>query len=84
MIDLLVTGMALPDATGRELARQLQGTRPALKTVYVFGYTSKDVALAADLPENASFLQKPFSLAALLRKVKAALESPPETQAANG
>jgi PAS domain S-box-containing protein len=82
VIDLLVTGMALPGATGHELAGQLQGARPALKTVYVFGYTSRDVALAADLPENAPFLQKPFSLDALLRKVKTALESPPEARAA--
>lgn len=82
VIDLLVTGMALPGATGRELAGQLESARPALKTVYVFGYTSKDIALAADLPENAPFLQKPFSLDALLKKVKTALESPPEAQAA--
>ena len=83
VIDLLVTGMALPGATGLELAGQLVNARPALKTVYVFGYTSKDIALAADLPENAAFLQKPFSLDALLRKVKMALESPPEAQAAS-
>jgi two-component system, cell cycle sensor histidine kinase and response regulator CckA len=81
-LDLLVTGMVLPDSTGRELADKLETARPALKTIYVFGYTSKDVALAADLPENASFLQKPFSLDALLRKVKAALTPPPEAQAA--
>jgi hypothetical protein len=84
VIDLLITGMALPGATGLELAGQLERARPALKTVYVFGYTSKDIALAADLPENTSFLQKPFSLDALLRKVKMALESPPEAQAAGG
>jgi len=82
-IDLLITGMVLPGATGRELADQIEHARPALKTIYVFGYTNKDVALAADLPENAEFLQKPFSLDALLKKVSAALIPPPEAQAAS-
>ncbi|MEN6601765.1 MAG: ATP-binding protein, partial [Bryobacteraceae bacterium] len=81
LIDLLLTGMALQGATGLELARQIEQTRPTLKTIYVFGYTSRDVALASDLPEDAVFLQKPFSLDALLKKVKATL-SPPEAQAA--
>jgi PAS domain S-box-containing protein len=82
VIDLLITGMVLPGATGRELADQLEHARPVLKTIYVFGYTTKDVALAADLPENAEFLQKPFSLDALIKKVRAALTPPPEAQAA--
>jgi two-component system, cell cycle sensor histidine kinase and response regulator CckA len=82
VIDLLITGMVLPGASGRELADQIERARPALKTIYVFGYTTKDVALAADLPEDAEFLQKPFSLDALLRKVTAALTPPPEAQAA--
>jgi DNA-binding NtrC family response regulator len=81
LIDLLLTGMALQGATGRELAQRIEQTRPTLKTIFVFGYTSRDVALASDLPEDAVFLQKPFSLDALLKKVKATL-APPEAQAA--
>ncbi len=82
VIDLLITGMVLPGASGRELADQLERTRPGLKTIYVFGYTSRDVGLAAELPEDTQFLQKPFSLDALLKKVKTAIEPPPEAQAA--
>jgi len=79
-IDLLITGMALPGLTGAELAGQIAKAHPDLKTIYIFGYSSRDVALASDLPENAVFLQKPFSLNSLLSKVKAAL-APPEAQA---
>jgi len=81
LIDLILTGMALQGATGLELAHRIEQTRPTLKTIFVFGYTSRDVALASDLPEDAVFLQKPFSLDALLKKVTATL-APPEAQAA--
>jgi CheY-like chemotaxis protein len=72
-IDLLITGMALAQLSGRALADKLLEARPDMKALYVFGYTDDDVALAGQLPDGAVFLQKPFSVEALLDKVKKAL-----------
>ena len=72
-IDLLITGMALTQLSGRALADKLMQARPDMKALYVFGYTDDDVALAGQLPEGAVFLQKPFSIEVLLDKVKTAL-----------
>jgi PAS domain S-box-containing protein len=72
-IDLLITGMVLPQQSGRALADKLLEARPQMKALYVFGYTDADVALADQLPEGAVFLQKPFSVDALLDKVRKAL-----------
>jgi CheY-like chemotaxis protein len=72
-IDLLITGMALTQLSGRALADKLMQARPDMKALYVFGYTDDDVALAGQLPEGAVFLQKPFSVEVLLDKVKKAL-----------
>jgi two-component system, cell cycle sensor histidine kinase and response regulator CckA len=72
-IDLLITGVALAQLSGRALADKLLEARPDMKALYVFGYTDDDVALAEQLPDGAVFLQKPFSVEALLDKVKKAL-----------
>jgi signal transduction histidine kinase len=72
-IDLLLTDMVLPGGTtGRELALQLQKQKPALKIIYSTGY-SQDL-LDAKTGE-ANFLQKPYPPDALLRTVRACLDS---------
>ena len=72
-IDLLTTGLALPQLSGRSLADKFTEARPDMKAPYVFAYTDDDVALAEQLPDGAVCLQKPFSVEALLDNVKKAL-----------
>ena len=47
--------------------------RPDLKALHVFGHADDNLALAGRLPDGAVFLQKPFSVEALLDNVKKAL-----------
>jgi two-component system, cell cycle sensor histidine kinase and response regulator CckA len=58
-IDLLVTDVVMPEATGTELAAQLQAICPDLRVLYTSGY----VPNASELPPGAAFLAKPFSRA---------------------
>jgi two-component system cell cycle sensor histidine kinase/response regulator CckA len=74
-IDLLLTDVMLPGATGRRLAEQLGETRPGLKVVYVSGFTDDEAVLAGAFPPGSKFLQKPFTLGALVGKVREALDS---------
>jgi PAS domain S-box-containing protein len=69
-IDLLITDVMLPGINGPELARRMQQAAPKLKALYISGYTG-----GAIIPPGAAFLAKPFTLAALLEKVRQALES---------
>jgi len=73
-IDLLLTDVVLPGAHGRQLAEQMRGNNPDLKVLYVSGYTGDDAVQTGDFPPGSKFLQKPFTLSALVRKVHEAIE----------
>jgi PAS domain S-box-containing protein len=69
-IDLLLTDVVMPKMSGRELSQMLGSLRPALKTIHMSGYTD-DAMLRHGIHESsATFLQKPFSLGTLARKVR--------------
>ncbi len=73
-IDLLLTDVMLPGMGGRELAESLASKQPDLKVVYVSGFTDDEAVRAGQFPPGSRFLQKPFTLSALLSIVKEALD----------
>jgi two-component system cell cycle sensor histidine kinase/response regulator CckA len=68
-IDLLITDVMLPGIHGPELSRRMQQSAPRLKALFMSGFTGEE-----EVPAGARFLAKPFTLATLLQKVRAALE----------
>jgi len=74
-IDLLVTDVVMPDMNGRELSQRLTHVRPTIQTLYLSGYTDDAILHHGVLEEGAAFLQKPFSLGALARKVRDVIEA---------
>lgn len=74
-IDLLITDMTLPQRNGRALAEELSAKIPGLKVLYVSGYTDDTSLYEGDLPSGAAFLQKPFTLGSLLKKVRDVLDA---------
>jgi DNA-binding NtrC family response regulator len=72
-IHLLLTDVVMPGMNGGQLAAELKTQRPDLRVLYMSGYTGNDLAAFEPLPADAEFLQKPFSLAALLEKVRGVL-----------
>jgi len=74
-IHLLLTDVIMRGVSGRELYEQLRRQRPETKVLFVSGYTGDELATDGSLPENAAFLQKPFSLSALLDQVRTILRS---------
>ncbi len=72
-IDLLLTDVVMPGMNGRELHRQLNARLPGLKVLYMSGYTENVIADQGMLYEGVHFIQKPFSVRALLQKVRQTL-----------
>lgn len=67
-LDLLITDLVMPGIDGVELAGRVRALRPELRILYMSGYTERKALDAAD-----AFIQKPFSMQALARKVQEVL-----------
>jgi signal transduction histidine kinase/CheY-like chemotaxis protein len=73
-IDLLLTDVVMPGASGPELTRQLVERRPALKVVYMSGYTEEAIVEHGVPKPGVAFLHKPFTSDALVRKLREVLD----------
>ena len=69
-IDLMVTDVVMPFMGGPELARSLAMTRPAMRVLYMSGYTDDAIVHHGVLSAGTAYLQKPFTAAAFARKLR--------------
>jgi PAS domain S-box-containing protein len=76
-IDILITDVVMPGIGGRELAKKLVAIRPDISVLYLSGYT-EDTVIAQGAPgPKTAFLQKPFTLQNLAKKVREVLQARP-------
>jgi two-component system cell cycle sensor histidine kinase/response regulator CckA len=72
-IHLVVLDAILPGVTAAETLDRLQASRPGLRALYTSGYTG-EVIRQHGLTVGGDFLQKPFTVDALTRKVRELLD----------
>jgi two-component system cell cycle sensor histidine kinase/response regulator CckA len=75
-IHLVITDVVMPGLNGHELVHQLLPARPGLKVLYLSGYAQDAFPSTAAVDSQKTFLQKPFTLQSLSRKVREILGPP--------
>jgi len=73
-IDLLLSDVILPNMNGRQIYERLAQSMPTLRVLFMSGYTENIIAPHGVLEGGFYFVQKPFSLKELARKVREALD----------
>lgn len=65
-IRAVITDVRMPGLDGRELVARLRADEPGLPVLYVSGYVDDGNVPTTDLATSTVFLEKPFTLRALL------------------
>jgi PAS domain S-box-containing protein len=73
-IEILITDVVMPGMGGRALAQEMLKAHPKMKVLFLSGYT-EDAVIQGVLEPGTAFLQKPFTLQALSKKVREVLSS---------
>lgn len=74
-VDLVLTDIVMPAMSGRELVEALQTERPALRVLYMSGYTDDEIVRRGLHDPSMSFIQKPFTAENLAMQVRKVLDA---------
>lgn len=73
-IDLLLTDVVMPGMNGHEMSTRILEKRPKLRVVYMSGYSEQVLTERGQYDAEFEYLQKPFSLVTLTKKLASMLK----------
>jgi len=73
--DLLITDVVMPEMSGRKLVDLIRAKHPALKVLFMSGYTEDQISEKGVQNKEINFIQKPFSPLELAKKVRQILDA---------
>jgi two-component system, cell cycle sensor histidine kinase and response regulator CckA len=73
-IDLVLTDIMMPEMGGYELIERLREQRRDLRVLFMSGYAERAVTTDGSIPAGTGFLQKPFTVETLMRRLREVLD----------
>jgi two-component system cell cycle sensor histidine kinase/response regulator CckA len=73
-IHLVLTDVVMPQMGGPQLVEQLKHVRQDFKVLYMSGYTDNSITHQGVLERGMNYIQKPFTIDGLTRKVREVLD----------
>jgi PAS domain S-box-containing protein len=73
-IDMVLTDVVMPGMNGPQLADQLMHLHPKMQVLYMSGYTDNAVFHQGILGEGVNYIQKPFTIDGLMKKMREVLD----------
>ena len=70
----MVTDVVMPQMSGRELIERCRQMRADFKALYMSGYTDNAIVYHGVLEEGVNYIQKPFTVDGLAKKVRDVLD----------
>jgi CheY-like chemotaxis protein len=74
-IDLVITDVVMPEMLGKEVAERVKSIRPGIRFLFISGYAQTVLGSQGTLDPGVELLEKPFSAAQLIAKVREVLDS---------
>ena len=72
--DLIISDLIMPKLNGKELIEKIRENYPDIKVLFISGYTDNHIVHDGLLDENVNFVQKPFSIITLRKKIRQILD----------
>ena len=73
-IDVVLTDVIMPGLNGRQVADALRAVRPAVKVLYMSGYSDQVLAQRGCLAPGIELLEKPFPKERLARRLRSVIQ----------
>jgi CheY-like chemotaxis protein len=77
-IHLILVDVIMPEVSGHQLVQSVRQVRQDLRVLYMSGYTDNAIVQHGVLKKGVNYIQKPFTMDGLARKVREVLDKDPK------
>ena len=70
----MITDLVMPEMGGREMVERVRARYPAMKVLFMSGYSERAVTSDGTMPAGTGFVEKPFTVEQLISRTREILD----------